>query len=148
MHANIDWVHCRCAWPRPQIWSCRDRSVINSMRGRSRRMIMMMMMFGRASFIGLIPRRWITIAAIQWQFLATCLLRALLETFLSDRTTVTFTLRLFTLWGIYQSWGDKAIWSVNISGSKLIFDWMSRVQRPSCFSQQYNYLYWSLSLQL
>ena len=34
-------------------------------RGRSRRM------FGRSSFIGLIPRRWITIAATQWQFLAT-----------------------------------------------------------------------------
>ena len=59
---------CSSAWPRPQIWSCRDRSVINSMRGRSRRM---MMMIGRASFIGLIPRRWITIAVIQWQFLAT-----------------------------------------------------------------------------
>ena len=29
------------------------------------------MMIGRASFIGLIPRRWITIAATQWQFLAT-----------------------------------------------------------------------------
>ena len=56
-------------WPRPQIiWSCRDRHVIYSMRGRSRRIIMMI---GRSSFIGLIPRRWITIAAIQWQFLAT-----------------------------------------------------------------------------
>ena len=39
--------------------------MIYSMRGRSRRMI------GRASFIGLIPRRWITIAATQWQLLAT-----------------------------------------------------------------------------
>ena len=38
------------------------------MRGRSRRTIMMI---GRASFIGLIPRHWMTIAAIQWQFLAT-----------------------------------------------------------------------------
>ena len=28
-------------------------------------------MIGRASFIGLIPRRWITIAATLWQFLAT-----------------------------------------------------------------------------
>ena len=37
---------------------------------RSRRIIMMN---GRAcaSFTGLIPRRWITIAAIQWQFLTT-----------------------------------------------------------------------------
>ena len=68
MHANIEWVHCSWAWPRPQIiWSCRDRRVIYSMRGRSRRMIMI----GRASFIGLMPRHWITIAAIQWQFLAT-----------------------------------------------------------------------------
>ena len=49
-------------------WRCRDRRVIYSMRGRSRRLIMMI---GRACFIGLIPRRWITIAAIQWQFLAT-----------------------------------------------------------------------------
>ena len=49
------------------IWSS-ARRVINSMRGRSPRMIMMI---GRASFIGLIPRRWITIAATQWQFLAT-----------------------------------------------------------------------------
>ena len=42
--------------------------VIYPMRGRLRRLIMMI---GRACFIGLIPRRWITIAAIQWQFLAT-----------------------------------------------------------------------------
>ena len=58
------------ARPRPQIiWSCRDRRVIYSMRGRSRRMIMMHMI-GPTSFIGLIPRHWITIAAVQWQFLA------------------------------------------------------------------------------
>ena len=50
----------------------RDRRVIYRCTAGSRRMIMMI---GRASFIGLIPRRWITIAATQWQFLATCCTR-------------------------------------------------------------------------
>ena len=44
------------------------------------------MMIGRASFIGLIPRRWIAIAATQWQFLATELagLDCLFENTLQD----------------------------------------------------------------
>ena len=46
------------------------------------------MMIGRASFIGLIPRRWITIAATQWQFLATFAAVHLLASRQSVRTTL------------------------------------------------------------